>query len=391
MLWQANELTYCLNVHPGESLSDVCNAISGPVREVKQRLCPNAPFGLGLRLSANAVTELREPSKIDELRALLAASGMYAFTVNGFPYGTFHGAPVKDRVYLPDWSTPERHQYTSELARVMTQLAPPRTKATISTLPLGYRLHGDTDVRRAVCSSVLLRQVVELWQLRQETGVEVALALEPEPHCLLETTEDVLLFFQKHMHTDASVGWIAQACGVGKERALDILRDHLGICLDTCHAAVEYEEPGALLAQLAQANVGVKKVQVSSGLRIARATEDACAQLKKFDEPIYLHQVVAKQADGPLRRYADIGDALADPDARGLEWRIHFHVPVHESRLAVFESTQAFTAEVLKRQRESSFCDHWEIETYTWNVLPTKPVSLVDSICLEFAWVQGLL
>ncbi len=316
---------------------------------------------------------------------------MYTFTVNGFPYGTFHGQPVKDGVYLPDWTTQERRSYTNALARVMARLAPAGIKPSISTLPLGYRLHGDTEERRAACAEALLFQVAELWQLEQETGVRVRLALEPEPHCLLETIQDVVQFFQRHLHTDQALALLGNSCGVGRDAASDLLHAHLGVCLDTCHAAVEFEHPQSLLSSLAQANIKVMKVQVSSGLRIPAATDEACAQLLQFDEPIYLHQVVVRTAQDTLRRYADIRDALVDPSARGHEWRVHFHVPVHEARLAVFDSTQALTAEILHQQRATPFCDHWEVETYTWHVLPTKPTSLVESICSELKWVQGQL
>lgn len=391
MLWRGSELTYCLNVHPGETLADVVTAIDGPVREVKRRVCADAPFGLGLRLSSNAVAELAHPGKTTEFRNFLADSCMYAFTVNGFPYGTFHGTPVKDRVYLPDWTSVERHTYTLALAHVMAQLAPPGCKPSISTLPLGYRLHGDTEKRRAACASLLAAQVVELWKLAQETGVSVGLALEPEPHCLLETTDELLAFFAQHLYSQTTLTRIGQACGVGTETAADIVRTHLGTCLDTCHAAVEFETPDALFQSLERGHVAVMKVQVSSGLLIKQADDATCAALARFDEPVYLHQVVVKHGDGSLARYEDLGAALSDPTARGYEWRVHFHVPVHESRLAVFDSTQGFTAEVLHRQRSRPFCSHWEIETYTWHVLPTQPTSLVDSICSEFEWVQGQL
>lgn len=384
----ATELTYCLNVHPGESLSEVLGAVEGPALQIKQRLCPGAPFGLGLRLSARAVTELGKPGAAASFRRRLDELGMYTFTVNGFPYGTFHGEPVKDEVYLPDWSTNERREYTRALAAVMTELVPPGTTATISTLPLGYRLHGDSPARRAECARGLMDVVAALWRLKSNTGVLVRLALEPEPYCLLETTDEVVTFFDSYLRTDATLTALAQLCGVGRGAALDVLKAHLGVCLDTCHAAVEFEEPGALLTTLAAANIDVVKVQVSSGLRIACATDEARARLRAFDEPIYLHQVVAR-TDDTLKRYPDIRDALADSSAHGHEWRVHFHVPVHEARLAVFESTQAFTANVLREQGRAPFCEHWEVETYTWHVLPVKPTSLVDSICAELAWVQG--
>ena len=45
-------------------------------------------------------------------------SGLYVFTINGFPYGPFHGQPVKAAVYRPDWREAERGRYTADLAEL---------------------------------------------------------------------------------------------------------------------------------------------------------------------------------------------------------------------------------------------------------------------------------
>ena len=126
-------LTYCTNIHPGESLADVRNALTYFVPEIKQRISPKADFGVGLRLAAQAASELEAPFAIDELRSLLAREGLFVFTLNGFPYGAFHGTRVKERVYSPDWLEPERVLYTESLARVLRKLLPPGVRGTAAT------------------------------------------------------------------------------------------------------------------------------------------------------------------------------------------------------------------------------------------------------------------
>ena len=39
-------------------------------------------------------------------------------------------------------------------------------------------------------------------------------------------------------------------------------------------------------------------------------------------------------------------------------------------------------------QRNSSLCQHFEMETYTWEVLPAdlKQASVVDQLAAEYAW-----
>ena len=53
-----------------------------------------------------------------------AEQNLYVFTINGFPYGCFHGARVKENVYVPDWRTPERRDYTNLLADILADLLP---------------------------------------------------------------------------------------------------------------------------------------------------------------------------------------------------------------------------------------------------------------------------
>src|SRR4029077_11924812 len=76
-------LTYCTNIHPGESWAEVFSALDAFVPAVKARVCPDAPFAVGLRLSARAATELLVPGELGRLRAFLAARSLYVPTING--------------------------------------------------------------------------------------------------------------------------------------------------------------------------------------------------------------------------------------------------------------------------------------------------------------------
>src|SRR5690349_11264949 len=96
-------LTYCTNIHPGETWDEVFANVSTHVLAVKAKVSPARPFGVGLRLSAAAARRLAEPAVLEEFRHFLATNGLYVFTINGFPYGAFHGVAVKENVYRPDW------------------------------------------------------------------------------------------------------------------------------------------------------------------------------------------------------------------------------------------------------------------------------------------------
>jgi sugar phosphate isomerase/epimerase len=389
-------LTYCSNIHPGESWAEVRANFDRHVVPVRDRLVPDGDFGVGLRLSARAAAELSEPAVLAEFRAFLARNRMYVFTINGFPYGTFHGARVKEDVYLPDWRDPERLRYTDQLADLLADLLPAGAdlEGSVSTVPGAYKpvLGGPQDV--ALMVEHLLRHVAHLVALRARTGRLVALALEPEPCCFLETIDEVIDFFQRELHGPAAVRRLMELTGLERAAAARALHEHLGVCLDLCHAAVEFEDAAHCIRRLDVAAIRVHKMQISAGLRLPALDPEALEALRRFDDPVYLHQVVQKGADG-LTRFADLPeafDALRGSTAN-LEWRVHFHVPIFLDRLAPFASTQSFIREVLAIHREQPVSSHLEVETYTWGVLPEpfRTGTVDEAVARELAWVRGEL
>ena len=387
-------LTYCTNIHPGESWDAVFENVRTHVVAVKARVAPNEPFGVGLRLSARAAATLLEPARLEVFKDFLASHQLYVFTINGFPYGPFHAQPVKAAVYHPDWTDGERRRYTADLAALLVELLPPGLDGSISTVPGGFKrdVKGPLEVRQI--TEQLLAQALELHQLRERSGREIALALEPEPCCFLETTDETLCFFEEHLLSEEARGSFAREARVSVAEAETILRRHLAVCLDTCHAAIEFEEADQTLDRLQAAGLRVAKIQLSAGLRLEQPSADALRSLKAYDEPVYLHQVVARTASGELLRFEDLPDALGSVKARRAEeWRVHFHVPLYDSELGPFTNTQAFLARVLDRQARAAVSTQLEVETYTWDVLPPaqRTESVVSSIARELDWVTARL
>jgi sugar phosphate isomerase/epimerase len=403
-LADGSHLTYCTNIHAGESWAEVRENLACHVVEVKRRVCPTAPFGVGLRLSARAADELSRGGTLAELRAFLAANDLYVFTINGFPHGRFHGERVKERVYLPDWRDGERVRYTTTLADILAALLSDGIDGSVSTVPGAFRadVRSSDDVR-AIAEN-LVRTAAHLVALRERTGRSIALALEPEPACQLETTAEAVAFFRDHLYADHAVARLARETGLPPDDAARALRRHLGVCFDTCHAAVEFEDAAEAVADLRAAGIPVAKVQLSVGLRIAHADAAARAALAPYLDPVYLHQVVARRG-ATLARYVDLPDALASdtlaPDtpasdgspATSPEWRVHFHVPIFHERLGAFTSTRNFLARVLALHRQSPVSAHLEVETYTWDVLPpeARTADVDAAIARELDWVRSQL
>lgn len=381
-------LAYCTNVHPGDDWAETWAGLVRYLPPLKAALAPQAPFGVGLRLSNLAAREVMEADRLERLAEWLQAEGLYAFTLNGFPYGSFHRSVVKDNVYAPDWTRPERLDYTARLAHILARLLPDGVEGGISTVPVSYkRWHATHAAREAALDAgvdQLLRAARLLARLAEATGRVIHLDLEPEPDCLLEDAAETAALFERLLRRAAP-----------GEAAL-VLR-HLRVCWDVCHAAVEFESMADALRRFDALGIAVGKLQLSSALRAplgGPAERQAVRQrLQPFAESTYLHQVVERRDDGTLRRHADLGDALACiDDQQAQEWRVHFHVPVFAADLGGLSTTRPELQATLDLLRRRRFCDHLEIETYTWDVLPPAlRLDLPQSLLREYQWVLGAM
>lgn len=384
-------LTYCLNIHPAETWEEMRAALTGPVLRVRDGFAPDDPFPVGLRISARALDDLKTPEARAELAELLRAERLRAVTVNGFPYGQFHGTRVKEEVYRPDWREIERLRYTVDLAELMADIAPPGETVSLSTVPGCFRALAD-GAEDGIADHYL-QAAAYLFGLEQKSGVRVALAIEPEPACLLETIKETCAFFRERLYSPSARLRFAKLTGLSSDDAGDVLPRHLGLCYDVCHAAVEFEDPAESLALLRDAGVPVHKLQLSAALRVPEVSPETRQALGKFDEPTYLHQVVARR-NGALSRYTDLRPALSrGAEADGEEWRVHFHVPIFLKDLGAFESTRDFLAEILALHRAEPISNHLEVETYTWDVLPEelRRQSVDEAILRELRWVKEQL
>jgi len=239
----------------------------------------------------------------------------------------------------------------------------------------------------------------------------IVLGLEPEPRSLAGDTRELIPLAEAIARAVANQAMGAPA---GAEAGLGVRSDcapstdsdaesgavgtstvALGVCLDACHAAVEFE--GAVAAaERATRLMPLAKLQYSSAVRLTDPGSDpeGFAALLAQDEPVYLHQVTGRQAasdgaehagaqGGPssdvlpdqLRRAADLTDLAAAPGTwRALdELRCHFHVPVDLAAVGRLDTTAAFASELLDHllahpERWGTRELHVEIETYTWSL-----------------------
>jgi sugar phosphate isomerase/epimerase len=387
-------LTYCTNIHAGETWPEIRASLETHLPQIRALIAQEKPMGVGLRLSGVAAEALADAPTLDEFRAFLAQEGLYVFTINAFPYGPFHGTRVKEDVYQPDWRSPVRLAFTDTCADILGSLLPAGGFGSISTVPGTFKPLGREAGAQEAIADQLLRHVAHLVDLERRTGKTIALALEPEPCCLLETADEAIAFFEGFLLTRPAIGRLSALTGLDEAQAEAAIRRHLGICYDVCHGAVEFEEPVAAMRKLASAGIAIPKVQLSTAMRIATIDRDLVCELSRFDEGTYLHQVVVRNG-GDVERFLDLADAFQAFDAghaRG-EWRVHCHVPIFLPDGPGLGSTQPDLKEVLAALKRTPIAPHLEVETYTWDVLPEhlRCGSKVGAIARELGFVRGEL
>ena len=378
MKFHQSHLSYCTNIHPAETWAETFVVLKTHVLAVRERLRmagalkEEEAFAIGLRLSAVATRELLEGDHLAEFKRWLEETNTYVFTINGFPYGSFHGTRVKEQVFKPDWTEQARVDYTKDLFRILAAIARPGTGASVSTLPGSHKtFHADE-------APILIHlSELALWldELAAETGLDFHLGLEPEPLGHFENTAETLAFFTR-LHASSN--------------NTEVIRRRIGVNYDACHFALEYDGARASLDGLTEAGIRISKIHLSSALALDPRDPAALAAIRAFDEPVYFHQVLLRSLDGTISRFVDLPDFLNAGEIPGaVEARVHFHIPLDAEPAAPLRSTRQQTREVLDWRRDHPHaCQHYEIETYTWGVLPEelqRPVE--EQIAGEYKWV----
>ncbi|KEO71873.1 metabolite traffic protein EboE [Anditalea andensis] len=393
-------ITYCTNIHPGESWEDTFASIKAAVPAVKSKVAKGTSFGIGLRLSDKASISLLEKDNLPEFKNWLKEHDCYVFTMNGFPFGEFHHQIVKDQVHHPDWTTPARFDYTSRLFDILAVLLPENIDGGISTSPLSYKyweaVREDKDRIMHEATMHMVKIAEKLYRINQQTKQVLHLDIEPEPDGLLENTDEVIIWFNDWL-MPLGTAYLKQQLDLSSQTAEACLKKHIRLCYDVCHFAIGYEKPEEVFRLLKTNGIQIGKIQISAALKVMlpgkleerQWVDDA---LKPFVESTYLHQVVERDAEGQITHYPDLPQALHQlQTTKADEWRIHFHVPVFIQGYGKLASTQEDIVQVLDYIKNERVTNHLEVETYTWEVLPKGiQLDLVASIIREMDWVINI-
>lgn len=351
-------LTYCLNIFPIKRADDVFVLFENTIPELKRKLGLKEydQFPLGIWFPNNILEELMRKKSL--LVRLMNQHNLVIATMNAFPFGVFHGERVKEKVYYPDWGERERLKYTKKLVELTVELPRLERILPISTVPVTF---GNRMPEKAL--EYIFEMVDFLEDIHNTYEQKFTLMFEPEPFCFLENQQQTLDFFKK-LH-----------------KVIPKSKTFTGVCLDTCHSAVVFEDPLEQFLVYKDHDIRVDKIQISSSI-VLPAQSDKQA-LKKYIDQVYFHQTFVKR-DEKIYRFVDLDKAVAL--GKEGEYRVHYHIPLHTQPISPLKSsveniTHEFFQTISQEERII------EVETYTFDVLPTNTESVLDSIIKELQWV----
>lgn len=316
---------------------------------------------------------------METLKSWLEDQGARVETLNGFPYGNFHGQRVKERVFQPDWTTPERFEYTCNLFRILALIGDEQAdRLTVSTLPASHSwFHADEE--RIFSRLDAMSGFLDV--LGRQTGRLMQLGLEPEPFGHFHDTDGAIRFFNGLRN---------------RSRRPELIERHLGLTYDTCHFAILREEPEFTLSAWEENNIALCKVQFSNALECRICGEEDLERLRQFDDGVYFHQTSILHREGAML-FPDLPNALAygrdyAEEIRDSQWRIHYHIPLYASPETPLKGTEEFilkTRNFLRSRKGPQ--PHLEVETYTWSVLPDHmKIPLAAQIARELHYIETL-
>jgi hypothetical protein len=388
MSFSSLPLSYCANVHPSNTFEEMRRSLDRYTRRLAERL--GQPLGAGLWLNRSSLADVvADPIRPTDLACWLTDHGLVTYTLNAFPFGDFHAQRVKEQVYQPDWSEPARLEYTQQAADLLARLLPEGAEGSISTVPCALKALHPPGTSWDRYFPQLAAMATYLAHLCERRGRNIRLAIEPEPCCVLETIDEAIRFFRDLRSS------------VTDSKTLDAVRTHLGLCFDVCHQAVEFEDVSASIARLTEEGIRINKVHITCALELRDPERIENREYsEQFVEERYLHQTFAVHPDGRKLSASDFTlDLVRSPPPDWLQcaaWRVHFHVPVNEDRLGPLFTTRRAVTEALRQVGQLPYAPHLEVETYTWNVMPTTACAatrfdLVEGLYLELTATQALI
>jgi len=348
-------LSYGTNVRPARDLEAVVDQLDTYASAIRARLGVDT-LGVSLWLPPTLAAALAVDGRArTRLRAELDARGLEVVTLSGVPYAEGGDEGSATARYLPDWSSPDRLEYTLDLARILVDLLPDdAVRGAVTTLGIGRRAGWDA-AKQKECARVLGRLSSGLAEVAWHTGRAVRVGFQPEPGCVMDDTASTI------------------------EALSRVDKDRIGVCLDLANLACTWQEPAPALDRLASAGVQVIRVQVAAALEVGNPVQ-AAESLRAYVEADHLHQVTT--ADGGY--VDDLAQALGEFPAG--PWRVRYHLPLHETPRAPLAATTEVWRSALAHLMggDGPSTEYLDVES---EAQPVDP----DGIAAELAYMKNEL
>lgn len=379
-------LAYTSNLHPAESVAEICARLGDFTYPLRQRLGWDR-IGIDLHLGGAAIRELRDsPGTLERLRRALDRAGAVVPTINAFPLEPFQVAEVKADAYRPDWSQAERLELTLALIAIAPQLSD-EAVCSVSTLPGSHKPWGPQANDLAGFARALGIWAGAAAKAAADGHRPVVLCPEPEPWCSLETSSEIATFWRNDLanHACAAASMVLDG---DLQAGAGAVAEHLAWCLDTCHVACAFEDPSAAVATATAAGAIPFKVQVSACPELRHPDAAGLAELRAMHEPRFLHQTAALDQHGTLHQVIDL-DHLDElpPVAELAHVRSHFHVPLNRDELRPGVHATGAQAIAGAKAALAAGAQHVAVETYTWSILAEAPDDALAGTAAELEWL----
>jgi hypothetical protein len=379
------DLSYCTNIHFGESWEEVFYILKFHSRKLRNAFLKMDQFGIGLRLSNSSIINLSKSSFFFDFLFWLKINNFYIKSVNGFPYSFFGSNYIKDNVYLPDWSNFKRYIYSRRIIILFSNFLNKNNFGGISTLPLSYKyFFCNYSYNNLYIKSIkyLYSLLILLNDIYVNNKIFIHLDIEPEPDCVVSNTLDYINFFKKWLLDRIILYFL-------KKKIHMFILNYFRICFDICHSSVEFESICQSFNSIFLFNIKFGKFQISSSLKIDKMNFYNSYVFSYLPETPYIHQVYGKTFYDNIITYKDISLAhILLYKKKIVEYRIHYHVPIFFDKYEIFESTQQYIIEFFKLLKKRNAFYIFEIETYTFDILPCYlKLNILYSLKREYDWV----
>ena len=286
---------------PARAWPEVMASLERHLPAVRREAAPDRPFGVGLRLSAQRGRGAERAGRARaSCRRCSPSNDATCSRSTAFPTGPSTAGRSRSRSISPTGATRSGVAYSDRLADLLAALLPdePGLDGSVSTVPGTFKpLAGGAGRGRGDRAQPGAARGASGRRSSAATGRTIALALEPEPCCLLETIDETVGFFEQHLFGAAAVApssassraWRAGAAEAGAPAPSRRLLRRLP---RRGRVRGPGRQPARRCARPGSACRSCSSAPRCGSPRSGRETAD---QLRPFDEPVYLHQVVERK------------------------------------------------------------------------------------------------